>query len=200
MGKLTIAVDIDDVIADSTETFRIRVNKRTGADLTPGHYNIPHAGYWGYYERVWKNHGLDVTYQEFEKEMEEDQSSVPFLAGASFAIGELASNNDIVIITSRPYTWKSKTTDWLKTKIGNVFLSIHFTNSKESKKTKGQLCKELGVDWLIDDNPEHCQSAIDEEVNAILFGDYGWHHQASKQLIRCKDWPAVLEFFNDLQG
>jgi 5'(3')-deoxyribonucleotidase len=195
MKKPIIAIDIDDVIADSTETMRIRVNKRTGAQLEPEHYQMPYQNYMSYYERVWKNHGVDIAYDDLLEEMEADQANVPLLAGASFAIAELTRKHDIIIITSRPRTWESKTMDWLKTQLGDIFISIHFTD-KDEPRTKGQICKELGAEWLIDDNPEHCQSAIDEGIKAILFGKYGWHHKAPKHLVRCKDWPEVMEYFN----
>ena len=65
------------------------------------------------------------------------------------------------------------------------------------KKTKGELCQELNVSWLIDDNPEHCLSAVDAGVEAILFGEYGWHHEAPMHLTRCKDWPSVVDYFNE---
>ena len=194
--KKVIAVDIDDVIADSTETLRIIVNTRTGANLESGHYKVPMGSYWGYYERIWRSHDVDITYRELEEEMEIDQSHVPLLSGASFAIGELSSKYDIVIITSRPPEWEPKTKDWLMTNFGDVFVSLHFTQQGEEKKTKGQICKDLGVDYLIDDNPEHCQSALGEGVEAILFGDYGWHHKAPKGLVKCEDWQSVLEYFN----
>lgn len=197
MSKKVIAVDIDDVIADSTDTMRRRVNARTGSNLAIEHYQVPHEGYWGYYERVWKTHGVDISYDDLAEEMEADQSHVPLLAGASFALSELASKYTLLIITSRPHTWQPETEDWLKSKFGDTFISFHFTDSGKEKKTKGQICKELDVDWLIDDNPEHCQSAINEGVGAILFGNYGWHHKAPKHLIKCKDWPAVLEYFNE---
>ena len=39
--------------------------------------------------------------------------------------------------------------------------------------------------------------AVEKGVDAVLFGSYGWQHEAPEHLPRCKDWPAVLEFFDD---
>jgi hypothetical protein len=64
--------------------------------------------------------------------------------------------------------------------------------------TKGQICKKLGASYLIDDNVGHCEKAIEEGVSAVLFGEYGWHGDAPDKLVRCKDWPAVLEYFDSL--
>lgn len=197
MSKPIIAVDIDDVISDSTDAMRRRVNRRTGNNLEAKHYKVPHEGYWGYYERVWKTHGVNISYDDLAEEMEADQSHVPLLAGASFALSELSRKYELIIITARPESWKAKTKDWLEENLGTIFQSIHFTGDGESKKSKGYICKALGASWLIDDNPEHCQSAIDEGIEVVLFGEYGWHHKAPEHIPRCKDWPAVLEYFNE---
>ena len=43
---------------------------------------------------------------------------------------------------------------------------------------------------------EHCISASEYQVEAILFGEFGWHLDVPNNMQRCKDWPAVLEYFN----
>lgn len=40
MSKETIAIDVDDVLANSTEAFRIVVNERFGINLSPEDYQI----------------------------------------------------------------------------------------------------------------------------------------------------------------
>jgi glycerol uptake facilitator-like aquaporin len=57
----------------------------------------------------------------------------------------------------------------------------------------------LGASWLIDDNPEHCLSAIAHGIETVLFGEYGWHFNAPEHLTRCKDWRAVLEYFDAVE-
>jgi 5'(3')-deoxyribonucleotidase len=195
----TIAIDIDDVIADSTEALRQLVNERFGAELTAEHYQVP-DDYWGYYERVWQTHGIadQVSLTALEDEMVIDQSRMPLLARASFAIGELSKKFHIVLITSRDPSWEPATKRWLREKFDSFAPELYFVrNHKEAdSKTKGEVCKDLEVAWLIDDNVEHCKSALDQGVEAVLFGEYGWHHAAPAGLDRCKDWPAVLEYFD----
>jgi FMN phosphatase YigB (HAD superfamily) len=199
MKRRIIAIDIDDVIAHSSEAFRLRVNKYTGADLTREHYSVE-GDYYGYYERVWEAHGLGdkINFDVFEEEMAEDQSHVPLLPGAAFAIGELSKRFDIILVTARNPAWEKATLKWVKKHFGSTFSSVHFAGKyyDENQQTKGELCKSMGANWLIDDNPEHCQSAVDAGLEAILFGDYGWHYKAGPHLTRCKDWPAVLDYFD----
>lgn len=193
-----IAVDIDDTLADSTESLRLLVNERTGANLTVDDYRSS-GEYWGYYERVWRQHGLvDLKLDEFDSEMEIDQLHVPLLASAGFALKQLMDKYDVVFITSRNASWEKATLAWMNHYLGENQFKLFFTNRFADKgvKTKGQLCIELGATLLIDDNVDHCRSAIDNGVDAILFGEYGWQQSIPSGLKQCKDWPNVLEYVN----
>jgi 5'(3')-deoxyribonucleotidase len=199
MKKPIIAIDIDDVIAAGTDSFRQEVNKLMGTNLTPEDYQVP-GDFWGYYERVWANHGIEnVPRVQLDVVMITDQSHVPLLPGASFAIGELSKRFEIIIVTARDQKWEKATLIWLKSHFGDTFKSVHFAGNSDDKsaKTKGQLCVEVGAGYLIDDNPHNGMTAVDEGLKGILFGEYGWHHEAPDVLIRCRDWPAVLEYFQD---
>jgi len=199
MNRQIIAIDLDDVLADSTESLRLLVNERAGSELTKKHYKV-NGEYWGYYERVWQTHGLEdkVSFEQLNSEMVDDQSHVPLLPGASFAVGELSKRFDLVVVTSRNPDWESATNKWLKSQFGNIFTGVHFADSRKAseRKTKGELCREVGAKWLIDDHPAHCLSAAKEGVQGMLFGEYGWHDGVPEGVISCKDWPEVAEYFN----
>ncbi len=196
----TIAIDIDDVIAESTNALRLLVNERTGADLTREHYMVE-GEYRGYYSRVWQEHGLSdkISFEQVAAEMAIDQSHVPLLPGASFAVHELSKRFHIILITARDPIWEKETRRWFKDHFAQDDIEVYFIgyHKTDTSKTKGQLCRDLGASLLIDDNPEHCQSVIDEGIKAILFGEYGWHTTIPKEAIICKDWPAVMEYIND---
>jgi len=197
VAKQIIAIDIDDTIADSTESLRRRVNELHDLSITSEDYRAP-DDYLYYYERLWKKHGLDLTLEDLEGEMELSQGHIPLTAGAGVALTELSKRFKIILITARNASWEKATKEWLHTHFADTVVEVHFSESPRystGKKSKGELCRELGVSWLIDDNPGHCQSAVDEGVEAILFGEFGWHHNAPDHLTRCKDWPAVLDYF-----
>lgn len=196
--KQLIAIDIDDTIADSTESLRLKVNKQLAIDLPQEAYRI-NADYWGYYERVWEAHDVSgLSYDDLTKEMVDDQSHVPLLPSAELAIYQLAEQYEIVLITARDKSWEAATRRWLADNLGGKVAEVYFTSAHKDKRdmTKGQLCRHLGAKVLIDDNVEHCQSALDEGIEAILFGQYGWHHTAPKSMRCCKDWQSVLEYFD----
>lgn len=197
MKKISIAVDIDDVLADSTEAIRLYANHRAGAALTKEDYRRP-GEYWGYYERVWAEHGVEnkVSFADFEQEMAADQSHIPLLPSADFVIRQLSENFHLVLITARNKEWEMATRDWFKKFLDKHDIELHFTGHRTAKDytPKGVLCRNLGVDLLIDDNLVHCQSAIDQGVDAILFGEYGWHEDIPVHITRCKDWSAILDY------
>ena len=195
-----MAIDIDDVLADSTENLRLRVNQRLNVNIETQHYKVP-GPYWSYYEHIWEKHNVAhlVNHTELEADMETDQSHIVPVAGAQKALKVLAKKYDIFLITARNPAWAHATELWMQQHFNGVFESLHMVGSKkhqgESARTKGEVCKELGASWLVDDNPEHCLSAIEYGAQAVLFGDYGWHFDAPEHLTKCKDWPAVLEYF-----
>jgi 5'(3')-deoxyribonucleotidase len=197
-SKQTIAIDIDDVIANTTEALRVRVNERVGVNLQPEHYQVK-GEYWGYYTRVWHAHGLaeKVHYGDIVQEMSDDQSYVPLLPGAALAIDELAKKFNLILITARESSWEVATRQWIDAHLTGKFIELYFmaNHHDATAKNKGQLCRELGASWLIDDNAEHCQAAINEGIQAVLFGNYGWQLLIPKAAVRCMDWPAVVEYF-----
>lgn len=194
--KPTIAIDIDDVIADTNEAMRAWTNSKSNKELTATDFNIK-GDYWGYYERVWAMHDLTLQFDDFQSEMIADQIDVPVLAGASFAIEELQKRFHIVLITSRYPELEPTTRRWMQAHLrGDIKLYFAKNDKKNSGRSKGELCKELGAFLLIDDNVEHVQSAVDGGIEAILFGTYGWQPRLPEGVTRCADWPAVLEYLN----
>lgn len=199
MKKQIIAVDIDDVIALGTESLRLQVNKRLGTNLQPKHYAIP-GEYWGYYDRVWQLNGLAdrISLEDLNPQMLVDQSHVPPHAQALSALRTLAKRFDLVVVTARNTDWERATKVWIDKNFPGIFSGIYYAGRPDGPKTKGDVCVDLGASWLIDDNIDHAHTAIDHGVQVLLFGEYGWHigREVHKNVVRCKDWQAVLEYFD----
>ncbi len=195
----TIAIDIDDVIAATTDAIRLDVNKKYNIDLAKDHY-AQNGEYWGYYERIWESHGLisEGIFDDFVRDMLVEKTEIRLLPGSAFAISEIMKKNKVVFITSRDPSWIDYTKKWLKTNLNRDNFEIYFAKSHlgSEHKTKGEICSELGVSTLIDDNTEHCKSAIDKGIKAVLYGEYGWHLSIPEGVIRCKSWSEVLEIIN----
>lgn len=200
--KQIIAFDLDDVLADSTEFWRVEINRRTGVYLTQEHYSVP-GSYNTYYEDVWRTHGIDhlVSIPELDAHLAQDQSRISTYLGAYKALRHLASMYELVVITARYSNIKDETHKWLDENYHGIFSQILFTDGLKSlgTKNKGDFCKEIGAAWLVDDNPQHCMDALDKGVQAVLFGQYGWHYnQVPPAAVHCKDWTAVEEYFHGI--
>lgn len=199
--KQTIAIDIDDVLANSTELMRVTANQLMGLDLQQHHYAVT-GPYWSYYQHVLEQNG--ITDKKVQKDMFEYWMTIHGRAdpidGAVEALTKLSQRFNVILVTSRNPNIRADTQDWLKAHFGGLYQDLHMLGHFkiiDNPKTKGEACAEIGAKWLIDDNPEHCLSAIEHGTEAVLFGEYGWHFDAPEHLTRCKDWPAVLEYFDN---
>jgi 5'(3')-deoxyribonucleotidase len=200
MSKERLAIDIDDVLANSNDAVRLFVNQVRGVDLNEEHYLIE-AEYWGFYEKVWEQHGIDPIdlLSDFHQTQITDQSDIRPIEGAVEGTKRLSTRYDLIPMTSRPVEMEEETKRWLDMNFALIFARtpIFVGFGPNAKRTKGQICAEMGITYLIDDNVEHCKPALAHNIGAILFGNYGWHQRIPKEVIRCKTWPEVLEYFEN---
>lgn len=194
----TIAIDIDDVIADTHTAVIDWSNTQTGKNLTESDYLVD-ADYWGYYEKVWSEHDMShLNLGLFLDELAIDQAHIPLLPGALYAISELRKRFHIVLVTSRNPTLETATRHWLNMHTGTD-IDIYFAKAKDhsaNNLTKGEICRNLGAWLLIDDSVEHVQSALDYGIEAILFGEYGWHSHIPEGAVNKQNWSDILEYVN----
>lgn len=198
MKKPIIAIDVDDVLAHSVEAFRLRVNAKAGVELTPEHYRI--AGrYHHYLDSVLEANGVDYSAikDELFQLMAEDQSHIRPQQGAVKALKQLKKHFDLMVITARAPEWEAQTHIWLERHFPGVFTGVHFAGNRKdpARKTKGDMCLEVGAVYLIDDNPEHTLDASEKGIKVVLFGDYGWHVDVPKEMVHCKTWQKVEVYF-----
>lgn len=199
--KQIVAVDIDDVLFDEHQSMRLFMNATYGLQHTAEHYSVE-GPYWGYWQKVW-----DVDDEESEKRyiayVESGAKAKPALIpGAVEALGRLKERYDLIIITSRYAEGVVDTTPaWLEEHFPKVFKRIEFViNWNASQKMpKGVIAQRLGASYLIDDSYLHCQSAAEQGVHSLLFGDYGYSRQYKGDhplITRAYNWKEVVEFLD----
>lgn len=195
--KEIIAVDIDDVLAANAEGFVKFSNKRWGTNLAPSDYHDHWAEIWG----VENNEALDRAdvlvkegvlrnYNHFE-----DALSV---------LRELAKRYDLIVVTARILAAEKDTKDWIEQYFGGVFKDIYFAgiwdeyNDHSIQKGKGDILREIGARYLIDDQIKHCKTAAEHDIQALLFGNYSWNkaEDLPAGVHRVKDWRDIAEFFD----
>lgn len=199
----TIAFDIDDVIAANAEGFVEFSNRRWGTNLKPGDYSEHWAQMWG------------ISDDETEARREVILQNRVFLKHRFFdeakpVLIKLKSHYKLVIISSRGPRVQAETIAWINQAYPGVFQEFHFpkiwdqplTIDEKVKMTKAEICREVGADYLVDDQPKHCLAVADAGITALLFGDYDWNRKVKLQpnMVRAKTWQDVLEYFDARAG
>jgi len=198
--KQTIAFDIDEVLADYALALQQHAKKTASITIEDHHFKAP-GPYWHYHEQLFSQHGITKEHEQraIHESLNDDIHNIVPVKGAIDAIRHLSKHYKIVLITARDPKMHEKTELWLKKHFDGLYDELHVLgNFKviDNPKSKGQACDEVGASWLIDDNPEHCESAASYGVTPILFGDFGWQLDAPNTIQRCKTWQDVLEYFD----
>ncbi len=202
MRKEVIAIDIDDVLAANAEGFAAFSNDRWGTSLEPDDYTEHWAEMWSIdQEEADKRRNVIIKEKLF--------TSYRFFDEAKAVLKELKKNYKLVIVSSRSNEVHKETLKWLDAEYKGVFSEIHFAKMwddpklhilKKLKMTKAEICKEIGADYLVDDQPKHCIAAANAGIKVILFGDYKWSRDIKliKNMTRAIDWHGVKEYFDGL--
>lgn len=196
----TIAIDIDDVLAANAEGFIEFSNKRWGTRLKPEDFSEHWAEMWG------------VDHEELlcrRKQVIESKIHMTFrfFDDAKPVLERLARDYKLVTVSSRTMYIAKDTTEWIKNNYGSLFSENHYAKiwddlekpvEEKIHLTKTETLREVGADYLIDDQPKHCIAAAEAGIEALLFGNYRWNRdiKLTEKMARVKDWQAVMEYFD----
>lgn len=202
--RITIAIDIDDVLSRSAEGFVAFSNNRWGMELTVNDYHEAWAKVWG------------VSLKEAEQKGAEFHKSgvigtyIPH-SSAYAVLKRLSQRYRLVVITSRRETIKALTDDWLDRHFPNIFDEVQYAGIWDKRRptddnveellstTKADICSALRVNYLIDDQPKHCIGAAQAGIKSLLFGKYPWNESPTESpegMTRVHDWGDVARYFD----
>ncbi len=200
MPKKTIAVDIDEVLAQFAESFVDFSNQRWLTNLTPEDWDEHWSELWGTEHDETDRRAQDVYKSETFRRAKKIDT-------ADEALRKLSEKYRLVIVTSRHRAVSKDTLEWIKQHFGSLFEEVHFTGIWDDlekgmlerlKTTKAEVCKQVGADYLIDDAPKHCIAAAEAGITALLFGNYKWNRgtELLPNMVRVKNWQEVLDYFD----
>ncbi|KAA1471100.1 hypothetical protein DENSPDRAFT_837026 [Dentipellis sp. KUC8613] len=179
-----LAIDLDDVLCQTSERAAAWHNERFGTDMTTSSF---------YYAMWYKNPGwgtvpetLDKVKEFYDQDELQHADSVP---GAAEGLEELQRlGYHLVIVTARVLDKEmDSTVQWLQHHFDGTFDYIIFSSQPEESIEKNgrcigttlsklEICTELGALLLVDDLVEtalafgrHAQRPV------LLFGDYEWN-------------------------
>lgn len=199
LKKLTVAVDIDETLSDHAEDFIKFSNSIHGTNLKVTDYSEHWSEMFSIDARGVENLYLKLNDQGMYRELKHKVDSVNVL-------NKLKQKYELIIVTSRKTMLREDTLEWLSHRYPGVFSDVHFAgiwdeiNDKSIHLTKKEIIQQVGADFLIDDQPKHCEAVANAGVQAILFGDYAWNrdYMPHKNLIKLHDWAAVGEYLWNL--
>lgn len=194
--RLTIAIDCDDVIVPTATGIIENYNHRFHTELTlEDFYKIDANNRWGTDDKeVAMNRVNEFLRSKEHAEMAPFQDAV-------VAINGLAKNHELHLVTGRASFLEEMTKDMLNTYFPGCFASIEHTNfivTTESglvTRSKGEVCRDLDADVLVDDHIVHGESVLTAGVEeVIVFGSYPWNQadDLPPGMIRCNNWDETI--------
>ena len=189
---MKIAIDIDDVLADFTNSLIRYHNDTYGTSLT-----IEQFGSYRFWE-VWGG-----TKQEAIKKVKDffkshySDNIVP-VDGSVNCVNLIVPNNELIIVTSRPPYLVKKTQNWVQKYFPNIFLATYFTNNHYTGwgqiKRKSDLCLDLSIDIIIEDSLEYALECSEERIHVLLLTrpwNKSWY--LPHRITRVQSWEEILE-------
>lgn len=190
---MKIGVDIDEVLAEYIESVITFFNKKTGRSLKKEDFKT--YNFW----ETWggtREEAIKLTEDFFNSELFD---LIEPIKDSKEAINNLFKNHEIFFITSRPFRWKEKTEKWIIKHINEnpkIIFSSDFHTGQG--KTKSRICKEHGIDLIMEDNGKYATECAEEDIPSILFNK-PWNQGVShNNLIRVNNWKEALKEIEDL--
>ena len=194
MKKRTIAVDLDDVLGNTTEHICAYYNARFGTNFK----FQDHQTYM--INDVWnrsREEAIKIVDDFFRSD---DAKTITPFAGSQYAIDELSKKYDLIVLTSRPVDHRQSTTEWVNQYFPNKFEEIVITNKNASNKLpsreKFEVCLEKQIDIMIEDNLHFAMQNAHNNITTYLM-DRPWNQNGElpKLIKRVYAWNEIL---NDL--
>lgn len=192
---MIIAIDCDEVLINGTEYIIGTYNQRHGTSLPLKDAYNSKSPHWG-------RSSLEEVMARIENIQRSDEyAQIAPSPKAVEVVQKLAEHNELHMVTARSEQVFDITERMVEKYFGNSFVSLEHVGLGRSK---GEVCRSIGADMLIDDSRKHVIDALEKGVRyPIWFGSYVWQ-QADEQLplaqgiYRCANWDEVYSIVNDV--
>ena len=187
--KDRIGIDVDDVVVNFMKWFLDYSNLNLGTNYTLDQITNYH---------LWEL-GIHKSKEESIKIVNDFQDSahfnkIDFVEGSKEGIERISKFNDIYFVTSRPEKLKRKTEDFFYSNFPKNGYKFSFSGEIHGGKTKAEICKELNLKIMIEDNPSYALSCAKEGIETFLLSKY-WNkdYVEHKNLVKVKDWEELID-------
>ena len=137
--------------------------------------------------------------KEFYDSLEFDKIELIF--GAKESIENLAKEHELFFVTARHLSVKEKTYSFIEQVFPKFKKEIIFSSEEWNEgKLKHEICKELGVEVLIEDRGEYALDCAENGIKCFLL-DKPWNKKAMHEnIIRVNNWNEILNNINGENG
>jgi len=188
--KKRYGFDLDDVILNFMESFRVFHNENYGTSHELEDYTDFHL------ENIIDNctgeemrNRIDIFYNSHEHKNAEP------IHGALEVLKKLSEKYELIIITAKPEELREQTISWLDTHLPNIFSEVVFTNHFQGagqKRSKGDVCLELGIEAFVDDAIHNAENVASAGVPVLLL-DAPWNRkfEETEYIKRVHNWEEI---------
>lgn len=193
MSKI-IWVDLDEVLADLLNHI-LEYN-----DYKIWSYKLERSKIKDYY--IHQNDFVDITVEEaikwFRQPMYDDMEPcrIPVVPGAKEKLIELKKAwYKLIVVTARieELFWEYTKT-WVEKYFPGIFDSIVFADHfHEKRKEKSELCREYGIEIMIEDNYDYAMELAENSIKTYLLEQpwNSWQEKTHKDIVRVKSWEEI---------
>lgn len=195
MAKPVLAIDIDEVLFPFIAKLLEHTNTKYGLDHSIEQVKDFNLGFWN----VADSEAIDRVHDVLRL----DHNRVHAIDGAKLVISCLQEKYLIYIVTSRDEEFRARTEEWLTQHFAGLYDGLYITGNHYSGRefrSKAEVCIELGVEMLIDDQLHHARESSQLGLPCILFGDYPWNQTDALPdgVVRARDWAEVRELLMEV--
>lgn len=184
-----VALDVDEVLCRTAEAFCTWHSGQPATDLTESFQRCYSTD-----SSALRDQFLCSDFSMMAEPVFGSQEALQQLKTAGF---------ELHAVTSRPGSCKSSTERFLARCFPALISGLHFASV--SGPTKGELCRQLGVVILVDDQLQNILDAVSHGVRCVVLdlqGHYVWNHSTSlpNGAVRLYSWAEIANYVMGLQG
>ncbi len=191
---MLIAVDIDEVLADTLNHFIFLYNQKFSTSFKKDDFYT--FNWWeilGLNKEEFKEFFAKIVAQGFF-------SKLAVISGAEKSIKKLHKEHKLVLVTARPRIVEVDTKTWLDKYFPDIFSKVYFTREVilgPIIKDKDEVCQEIGADLIIEDEFDFAENCVEKNIPVLLL-DKPWNrkHQVSPCMKRVYSWEEILNKIN----
>lgn len=194
--RLRVAVDVDEVLGSFLSSLNTFIAEQHFLKYDLSEYHVYD------FMKIWgcsQAEANDRVHAFFESEHFKD--GIAPIPGAHRSLLQLADFCHLVVVTSRQHVIRNQTLDWIESHYPGIFSDVYFGNHfalEGEARPKSEICRSIGAEILIDDNPRYAVECAQQDIEVLLF-DYNYGYPWSKTvdgpvhplITRVQSWQEV---------